>query len=355
MSLPASDVVAGSVLFRCDAGPQYGVGHVMRCVALAEEFAARGHAIVFVADLDSVPWARAQVEGRGFEHRQPDDPGDPQAEVAALVADRPWFVVIDSYTLQEAVYVGVRAAGVSTLAIVDGDPTGRPADLWLDQNIGAEADPWTIPAGTSRLAGLDFALMRSDVRAARPTGPERSEADPLAVFAFFGGTDALGAAPVVLAALLDTRVALRVRVVAATDELARACSALVAGPGQVVEVIAPTETLPAEVRAADVVLSAAGTSSWELLCLGAATGLVCVAANQETSYRRAVEADLVAGLGYLDELRLDPRPAQTDGLVALLGSAQRRRTLRLAAWKAVDGQGRARVVEACAAVGPTPI
>ena len=26
-----------------------------------------------------------------------------------------------------------------TLAVVDGDPAGRPADLWLDQNIGAEA------------------------------------------------------------------------------------------------------------------------------------------------------------------------------------------------------------------------
>ena len=51
---------------RCDVGPAYGVGHLMRCVALAEEFAARGFEVVFSAEVDSVPFALDQLGRRGF-------------------------------------------------------------------------------------------------------------------------------------------------------------------------------------------------------------------------------------------------------------------------------------------------
>lgn len=330
----------GTVAIRCDAGPAYGVGHVMRCVALAEEFAGRGYRIVFVADLASVPWAAEQVARRGFEAVPPSV----QDEVGALLRLEPALVVIDSYVLPRTVYDGVRAAGVATLALVDGDPEGRPADIWLDQNIGAEGDGWQVPGGTVRLAGLDFALMRADLRALRPAKPGRAEGAVPRVFAFFGGTDAFGAAPVVTGALVATALPFRATVVAATPELAAACRALPLGPGQELDVVDPTDELAREVRDADVVLSAAGTSSWELLCLGAAAGLVCVADNQETSYARAVDAGLVVGLGYLGPLKSGTAPA----FAALLGSAALRAELRERGWRTVDGRGRERVADACA-------
>ena len=40
-----------SVALVCDAGPQVGIGHVMRCLALAEELLARGSDVTLVADL----------------------------------------------------------------------------------------------------------------------------------------------------------------------------------------------------------------------------------------------------------------------------------------------------------------
>ena len=143
----------------------------MRCVALAEEWATRGRDVVFVADLARVPWARDQVERRGFTHLPP--PASYDDEVATVAALDPAFVVVDSYLLPAEVYAGLRELGAGTLALVDGDPAGRPADLWLDQNIGAEQDAWEVPAGTTRLAGLDHALMRDDIRRAAARGPAR--------------------------------------------------------------------------------------------------------------------------------------------------------------------------------------
>ena len=44
----------------CDVGPRYGVGHLMRCVALAEEFAARGTTVgTEVSVIPTDPWSAA--------------------------------------------------------------------------------------------------------------------------------------------------------------------------------------------------------------------------------------------------------------------------------------------------------
>ena len=300
---------------------------------------------MFVADLASVPWAQARVESRGFRHLPPPDRVADEVAFAAEVD--PVWVVIDSYVLPAEVFVGYRGVGAGSLALVDGDPTRCPADLWLDQNIGAEDDPWPVPSGTTRLAGLDYALMRDDILRLRPAEPSTESSEVPRVLAFFGGTDPFGAAPVVAGELAATGSAFDARFVAVSDELAQQCREVPLTTGQSLEVIGPLDDLAAAVAEADVVLSAAGSSSWELLCLGAATGLLCVADNQQPSYDRAVGAGLAAGLGYLQPLKENAGGAQAV-LEDLLTSGSQRDSLRRAGWRRVDGLGRARVADACA-------
>jgi spore coat polysaccharide biosynthesis predicted glycosyltransferase SpsG len=331
--------VPGTVLVRCDVGPSYGIGHLMRCVALAEEYAVRGFAVVFSADVESVPFARDQLQGRGFGWVAPPETTDGLVE-QALAAE---LVVVDSYVLPRDAYTGVRRVR-PTLALVDGDPAGKDGDLVVDQNIGAELDDWRLPEGTTRLAGLDYALMRDEIRAAR--ADEHAPADgPTQVFAFFGGTDAFGAAPVMTRALVATGEPFGLRVVAATAELRAELSAITPGSGQRIDVLDPTNELAAEVTAADLVVSAAGTSSWELLCLGAACAFVCVADNQELSYGRVVELGAVAGAGRLADVRIDPA-GSVAVLAHLLRDEGERRRLRAAGSRLVDGRGRERVADA---------
>lgn len=325
----------------CDAGPVAGVGHLMRCLALAEELAARGTTVRFVAELGALPFAARRLAAAGFEWVPPGP--DPAGTVLAASPDA---VVLDSYLLPVTVGERLRAAGVPVLAVVDGDSPVQPADAYLDQNLGAEHDTGPTP----RLAGLRYALQRTEIRAHRPARPRTARAGRPRVLAFFGGTDPFGAAPVVAGALAGTGVPCDATVVAATPEVAGAVTAVPVPDGQRRRVIAPTDDLARLVTAADLVVAASGTSVWELACLGAAAALVCVVDNQRVGYSRAVRTGAVAGLGELAALRRDPAPA-TAVLRRLLTDPAVRTRLHTAAWHLVDGRGASRVADVLAELG----
>ncbi|MEU4336283.1 spore coat protein [Micromonospora lupini] len=332
---------------RCDAGPRRGVGHLVRCLALAEEFLARGAHVAVFGTVERLGWATAELAARGIDlHPGPESPAELVDTARRHDLD---VVVLDSYELDPAGAGALRAAGVFTLAVVDGDSRGQDADLYLDQNFGAQ-----LPALPGRLlAGSGYALLRDSVVTARPTAPRAATAvSRPRVLAFFGGTDAVGAAPVLTRVLLATGHPMDLTVVVGRPEVEAELESITPGRGQIVRPVPPTGSLPALITEADLVVSAAGTSTWELCCLGAPAALVCVVDNQRESYTRVVRHGLAAGLGELAELTGAGVPGRAARATAartlngLLSSPQRRATLAARAWSTVDGRGRARVVDA---------
>jgi spore coat polysaccharide biosynthesis predicted glycosyltransferase SpsG len=335
-----------NVGIRCDAGAQTGVGHLVRCVALAEELTARGVTVHFLSDLGGLAWAEAQLVERGLSwHPAPYDPVGLVAAADRLALDA---VVLDSYELPPEHGIAIRATGRTVLAIVDADLRGQVADVYVDQNLDAELLSPVLPAGAVRLAGLDYALLRQAVRERRPPAPRDGFARTPKVVAFFGGTDAYRAAPVLACLLVATGAAFDATVVAADGGLRASLAEIVPGPGQRLEIIDPTDELPKLLADADLVVSASGTSTWELLCLGLPAALVWVVDNQILGYGRTIERGLAAGLGHLRDL---PSPAAIEVLRGLLTDPVSRANLAARGWAAVDGRGVARVADALLARG----
>jgi spore coat polysaccharide biosynthesis predicted glycosyltransferase SpsG len=339
-------VSRGRVAFRCDAGPAMGVGHVLRCIALAEELAQRGLEIVFVADLGGIALAVDHVARRGFAVCPPDG-RDPVAQLLALDPDA---VVLDGYHLDARIGAGLRAADVRVLALRDGEFGAHlPADVVLDQN------PHTAPVlaphtSAVHLAGLRYALLRDDVRTRRPATPRtHTHRDRLDVVVVLGGTDPSGAALDVSRLLLSTHVPMDATIVAAREPIAVSLRRLPPGPGQRVDVVAPSPQIMDRVWRADVVISAAGSAMWELCCLGVACAAVIVTDNQRQAYRAVVADGLVQGLGHAHEVATSPTALR--GLSRLLTDHDLRTALSARAWTGVDGRGRMRVADTLIAKG----
>jgi spore coat polysaccharide biosynthesis predicted glycosyltransferase SpsG len=322
---------------RCDAGAQRGVGHLVRCVALAEELVDRGATVKFLADLGGVSWAERQLTQRGLPwHPAPYDPVGLVAACERLGLDA---LVVDSYTLPPEHSLAVRRTGRPVLAIVDGDFRGQSADIYVDQNLDAKI----TASDALGLAGLDYALLREAVRQLRPLGaPVHTTTRTPKVVAFFGGTDAYRAAPQVAELLVRTGTNFEATIVAADESLRRDLLAIVPGDGQRFEIIAPTDDLPKLLAGADLAVSASGTSTWELLCLGVAAALVWVVDNQITGYERTIAHGYAAGLGRLGHFT-DASVAVLRELLIFPGS---RAALATRAWSAVDGRGVERVAGA---------
>ena len=322
---------------RCDAGARTGVGHLVRCVALAEELVSRGAGVVFLSDLGGVEWAEAQLTQRGLPWQPP--PADEAGLVAAVERLQLDALVIDSYTLPPSHSVAVRGTGRPVLAIVDGDFRGQTADIYVDQNLDSVVDV----DGALGLAGLDYALLRSSVRSLRPlTPPVHTGSRTPKVVAFFGGTDAYRAAPEIARLLTRTGVPFEATIIGANQSLRDELHAVVPTEGQRFDIIAPTDDLPKLLSEADLAVSASGTSTWELLCLGLPAALVWVVDNQILGYDRTIARGYGAGLGRLGHLGADA----VDTLRHLLTDAAARTDLAQRAWSAVDGRGVERVADA---------
>ncbi|GAB3665262.1 hypothetical protein GCM10027596_31160 [Nocardioides korecus] len=339
------------VLVCCDVGPEQGVGHLMRCLALAEELLGSGHRVTFAADAASVPWVRELLRVRGIGLLPPlTTPRAPAEAVARLEAG---LVVVDSYAMPDAVRVALREAAPVLVAVVDAPGAGWRADVEVDQNLGGPVGHDRV-GRTVRLRGPAYALLRDDVRRARVAEdrrPVRGDGPPR-VLTFLGGTDPAGATPLVVERLVATGRPFAATVVAPDAAGEQAVLDLATGPGQRVDVVAPTTRLPALAAAADLVVCAAGTSLLELLHLGVAAAVLRVADNQARGYDAVTAAGAVVGLGAVHDLhaRGEGGPERSEHvsrvLTRLLEDEGWRARLRAAGPALVDGRGRERVADA---------
>ena len=344
--MPVEDMPVGvppgtPVVVVCDAATTTGLGHFVRCTALATALSGRGAGIRFLLPGDTVPAAVERVHRAGWSASV--GTWDPPAVAAA--AGPGAVVVVDTYRvdggwLDELDDLVGRSEG--RLAVVD-DAADRTfsADVVLNQNVGAERLPY--PGAGTVLAGPRYALLRPEFPQLRERAlaalsqlPDR----PATVLVLFGGTDAAGmAAPAAQAARR-----------AFPDARVRAVLPNGAPPGDPgVEWLGHVEAIAPEMLAADLVVSAAGTTVWELCCLARPAAVVAVAGNQQDGYEELARLGAILPLGQEPVRDVGVLAARLAAAVAAPGSLQEaaRRAAVL-----TDGHGAQRVAAALLEGGP---
>lgn len=326
------------VVFRCDASPEIGGGHVARCRALAAAMATLG-------------W-RSRFAGMAGHDALPLH-GDAQAQAAGLrahIPDGAALLVVDHYGLDAAFERACRGWARRILAIDDLADRRHDCDALLDAGADADGARYRALAGeeTRLLLGPAFAPLRAEFQRARcPALRRRAEAGASTrrVLVSFGSTDPRDATRHVLEALLPLRseIEIDVAIGSAAPGLPRLRTAF----GRGIALHVDTPDMAGLMAQADLGIGAGGATAWERCCLGLPAVLTTLADNQRANARALAARGAAIDLGDVGALGA---ATLRDTVQRLLRDGAARRAMSEAAAALCDGRGAQRVL--IALLGP---
>ncbi|MBD3426532.1 MAG: GNAT family N-acetyltransferase [Candidatus Omnitrophica bacterium] len=253
-----------------EGGGSRGYGHMTRCLALYHAFLQHEVRPVFIASCDRS--AEKMIEGA--DRRIFDWVAEEKALIRTLAgAD---IAIIDSYLAPPGLYARVAEAVRLPVYIDDNKRVDYPAGVILNSGVGAENIEYTSPGGKS-LLGCEYALLRKDFWSI-PRKKINKQVSRILVT--FGGADQME----MTRGILDI---LNKKYPGITKDVVAGGASSGIKPRENVSVIhdADAGKMKSLMLDADIAVSAAGQTLYELAAAGTPAVAVCVALNQRSNLR----------------------------------------------------------------------
>ena len=337
------------LLVRADANAEIGAGHAMRCLALAEAWLLAGGRVEFVSAF-AAPAIERRARERGIAfHRLSTEPGsgnDAQQSIELARSLSPAAVVLDGYVFGYPYQLALKRAGLKVLCIDDyGHAGDYCADIVLNQNLWATDRMYERrEAHTSLLLGARYILLRREfLDAGAPDREIRGLARRILVT--LGGGDAHNVATKIVEALahLEMNGIETIVVAGPTNPHVALLRGAIDRSGLPIELLEETESMSKLMAWADLAVSAAGSTCWELAVMGLPALVVVTAENQEPCAVSLERMGIVRSLGRYQNLDVE---RVSDAIRALLQSPEERTSMSSHGRELVDGRGAERVVAA---------
>lgn len=346
-----------ALLIRADANVAMGTGHVMRCLALAQAWQASGGRCVF-AMAQSTPAVESRLREQGIdvEHLGALAGSTEDARQTADIAsnNEAVWIVVDGYQFDFRYQAAIKAFGFNLLLLDDnGHAAPYSVDLILNQNFHARPELYAQrDPSTQLLLGPRYAMLRKEFRAWR--GWHRDNvAAAKKILITMGGSDPDNATCLVIEALKSITVnreknlnlETTVLVGGSNPHLAEV-EKLIASEKSPMRLIVDAPNVGEWMAWADIAISGAGTTVWELCFLGLPSLLLVLAPNQEEVAAAAERMNIAWSLGNLSDLNssITTQKIIAEKISALLNSFDVRMAQSRNGQKLVDGRGAERVV-----------
>lgn len=351
-------------VFRVDASNRIGIGHLIRCLTLADSLRARGAQTKFICrdhpgnlilllgergfPVTTLPLKESNDSSHNEDYAVwlgATQAEDAEQTINALNGEVPDWLVVDHYGI-DADWEGLLRPHVGKIFVID-DLANRAhdCDVLLDQNFSLTAHTrytHLISNHCRPLLGPRYALLRSEYAEFRKDLLIH-DGRVQKVMVFFGGSDPHNMTGVALQALshpdlknLDVEI-----VIGANNVHVASLKKLAKNRGRTT--ISGSRLHLADLMAyADLAIGAGGTTTWERMCLGLPTVVVSIADNQTPSCEALAEANLVEYLGSSVNLATEQL---TLSLLNLLQNSERLLELSERSKIYVDGLGAHRIAE----------
>jgi len=333
-------------MIRADASMAIGTGHMMRCLALAKAWQNAGGIATWLT-AESIPALDQRLLREGIDHSRIEvaagtvDDAE-QAVDEARRRNAAW-VVVDGYRFFPDYITRLKRAG---LRVIFMDDDGRfdsyPTDVVLNQNISASVAMYgKREAYTRLLLGSEYVLLRPEFLAETPIHDVPTIGRKVLIT--MGGSDPENVSRKALLAMKLVKNDCEVRVVVGGGNPRG--SELQALAGQLnlpVQIECRPENMAPIMRWANVAISAAGSTCWELAYMGVPSIVIALSSEQRGIAEGLSKAEIAVSLGWhanLSEERI------ADALCSLLIDQRRRLAMSERGRKLIDGRGAARVVQ----------
>ncbi|MGG5173687.1 GNAT family N-acetyltransferase [Pseudarthrobacter sp. J1763] len=304
-------------------------------MAIAEAALAAGHSVEFSGDVAS-PVGQELISALCSRvHPGPKSAEELAALAVSVGAD---LVHIDTYVEQGAIFECLNRSSVRFSSMEDGTYGRRRADIIIDPSPGAEVLHRPDDGSYRLFRGTKSIPIRRSIRQLRSVGKHSPAIKRVMII--MGGTDARDMTATLVK--LWAKAAVPSHCVA-VDPNGRSTLGIELLEGQTLELVRPSLDVPELFPTMDVVISGAGTTTWELATLGVPTGLVQLVGNQNDNYQFAIQRGIAVGLGDISTGELD-EAAAIQKIQQLLLSDSLRRKLSTQSTELLDGAGADRIV-----------
>jgi UDP-2,4-diacetamido-2,4,6-trideoxy-beta-L-altropyranose hydrolase len=277
------------VVFRVDSSSVMGIGHLVRCLTLADELQRRNHEIIFICRelngslIKSIKYEVLVLSGCDNLHlnwmrvTQEQD----AKQTIEVIPEKIDYLIVDSYGLDASWHQKLRPYTKKIMVIDDLADKKFDCDVLLNQNLGSQKESYEnkVPRDCKLLLGCDYALLRPEFSDLREKSLEKRSATTMIsnVLVSMGGSDNKNITYKVLQQLSD-KYNITV-VLGGSSPHVEMISCYAKDKG--IRVIVDSSNMSKLMFDADLAIGTGGSTSWERCCLGLPTLLYISADNQK--------------------------------------------------------------------------
>lgn len=318
------------VVFRTGGNKQIGLGHLRRCLSLAEALRPFGTDCFFLLDED--PVCVDHVTAAGFEAIGIQPGEDLSQTIAQCRKRKALAIVADSYALDAAYLIGLRKTRAVVAAVDDLADRELPVDLVVNGLMNADQLAYRGLRTTRYLLGPQYILLRSEFA----DEPKRTIAEHIGrVLITVGGTDPERLTPKLVHWVSDTLKDVSVDVVMGPMFDGSLHS------GGRTTVHSNPQNIRSLMLGADLALCGGGQTTYELAATGMPAVAIRLADNQTQSLEGLNSAGVLVWAGDAHDADLEAKTKRV--LTALASDRARRAAMSQRGRALVDGQGAMRV------------
>ena len=312
------------VVFRVDAGPKVGSGHLKRCLVLADAFFKSGAEIHFICS-EGIGHFSDEIKSRNYLltliSNVPDNKENKNTEISVFEHDinetiraiSNWsyqvdWLIVDSYSLSYA-WENSLNIWVNNICVID-DFVNRNhhCDILINQSrLGSTTDLYKglVPNSCTTLVGEKYVLLDENY-SIKSKVPKKRSGSVKRVLVFFGGADSVNLTKkimlliiqIVKSGFLENKVVFDVVTTSINrnhDSIRGLCREY-----QFFNFYIDLPNLISLMWNADLAIGGVGTTSWERLCLSLPSFVITLSDNQVEFAKMLANKNLITLFGHYD-------------------------------------------------------